>query len=332
MITDDAISRIIEKTSVQMSGIDQTALRVILEETLSCYTMQIKEGLEAVSDLPDKIKSYIDSMRLDGLSEKTIQNYEYHLRRFAENIRKPVTRITTADLRKFLAELVETRHLKNSTLETEKSILKSFFAWLEDEEYVAKSPAKKIKPTKVEKRIRKSINLEELELLRDACTTTRERCMLEMFFSTGVRLDELASINIPDLNWADNSIRVIGKGNKERIVYFSAKAKVYIKKYLSERGIHEAEALFINSKKPHGRLGHRSIEKEIKNIASKAGFTKSIYPHLLRHSFATQGLKAGVSINVIHDLLGHESLDTTLVYAQTDRDTAAYEYKKHLNQ
>ncbi len=332
MITDDAISRILVKTKEQMTGIDQDGLRIILEETLSCYIITIKEGLEAISDIPDKIRSYMENKRLDGLSEKTLHNNLYHLNRFASFVQKNVSTVTTADIRKFLSFLVETKHLKCTTLETEKSILKAFFLWLEDEEYIAKSPARKIKPSKVEKRLRKALTLEELELLRDACTTTRERCMLEMFFSTGVRLDELSKINIADLNWTDNSLRVIGKGDKERIVYFSAKAKVYLKKYLAERGIHETDALFINSKKPHGRLGHKSIEVEIKKIAGKAGINKSIYPHLLRHSFATQGLKSGVSINVIHDLLGHESLDTTLVYAQTDRDTAAYEYKKHLNQ
>lgn len=332
MITSDVIGHIIEKTQILMSGIDQSVLRNILEDVLNQYAIQVKPGYEPALDLQEKIQAYFDSMRLDGLSEKTIKNYKYHLDRFAEYMQKPASQITTADLRKFLSNLVDTRHIKNSTLESEKSILKSFFSWLEEEEYILKNPAKKIKPTKIEKRIRKAITLEELELMRDSCVTARERCMLELFFSTGVRLDEMNRMNISDLNWVDNSIRVIGKGNKERIVYFSAKAKVYIRKYLAERGISNSDALFIATKLPKERLGHRSLENEIKGIAKRAGIDKSIYPHLLRHTFATTGLKSGMSINVIHDLLGHESLDTTLVYAQTDQETAQYEYKKHLNQ
>ena len=180
--------------------------------------------------------------------------------------------------------------------------------------------------------MRKSLDLEELELLRDACITPRERCIVEVFYSTGVRLDELSEIDIEDINWTDNSIKVIGKGNKERIVYFSAKAKVYLKKYIANRWRFKDGALFIGSKKPYARLGHRAIQREIDKIAKRAGLTKNVYPHLLRHTFATQGLRSGASINVIHDLLGHESLDTTLVYAQTDIETAAYEYRKHINQ
>jgi integrase/recombinase XerD len=332
MITDDAISRIIARTKVEMTGVDQDALRVIMEDVLSSYDVTLKEGLEAVTDLPEKIKLYQDAKRLDGLSEKTLKNNAYHLNRFAKFLQKKVAAITTIDLRKFLAHLMETRNLKNTTLESEKSILKAFFAWLEEEEYIGKNPAKKIKPTKVDKRIRKALTLEELELMRDACTTTRQRCMFELFYSTGVRLDELHSVDIGHLNWQDNSIRVIGKGNKERVVYFSDRAKIYLKRYIAERGMLGTDALFITSRKPHARMGHKSIQNEIKAIARAAGISKSVYPHLLRHSFATQGLKSGMSLNVIHDLLGHEKLDTTLIYARTDQETAQYEYKKYHNQ
>lgn len=332
MITDDAISRILEKTEAEMTGIDQVALRRILGTVLNGYTLSIKEGCDEESDLTDKIRIYLNSLRLDGLSEKTIKNYGYKLRRFAGQVQKPVIRITTQDLRGYLAWVVETYKIKNTTLETEKSILRSFFGWLELEEFITKDPTKKIKATRVEKRIRRSLTVEELEQMRDACSTPRERCIFEMFFCTGVRLDELSKVDVTDLNWTDNSIRVIGKGNKERVVYFSDKSKLYIRKYLAVRGESESNALFIATKKPKARLGHRSLYNEIKAIAARAGFDKSVYPHLLRHSFATIGLKSGMSINVIHDLLGHQSLDTTLIYARLDQETARHEYRKHLNQ
>lgn len=332
MIKDDLISRVISKTREQMTGVDHEHLRIIMEDELNRYLITLKEGIDSESDIPAKLLLYTDTRRLDGQSELTIKNSGYRLNRFAAFVQKNVSEVSTADIRRYLSHVMETRSLKASSMETEKSTIKAFFSWLIDEEYIAKDPTKKIKPSRIEKRLRKSLDLEEIELLRDACTGSRERAMLELFFATGVRLDELSQIDAPDLNWVDKSIRVIGKGNKERVVYFSPKAGVYIKKYLLDRPKCETEALFVTSKKPHNRMGHRSIQREIRKIADKAGLSKDVYPHLLRHSFATQGLKSGMSINVIHDLLGHDSLDTTLIYAQTDRDTAAFEYKKHINQ
>ena len=332
MITDDAISMILGKTEAEMTGIDQVALRRILDEVFLRYDISLKEGMDSASDVPEKIRKYLDTLRIDGLSEKTIKNYEYHLIRFSQYVKKPIGHITVADLRSYLANLVSTRKIKNSTLEGEKSILKSFFLWLEIEEYIVKSPAKKIKPTKVERRVRHGLSIEELELMRDACATPRQRCMLELFFCTGMRLDELSNVDIDDLNWTDNSIRIIGKGNAERIVFFSAKAKVYIKKYLAVRGFTESSALFITSKLPKARMGHRSIQNEIKTIAIKAGIDRSVFPHLLRHSFASIGLNSGMSINTIQELMGHSKIDTTMIYARMDRENAKFEYKKYLNQ
>ena len=332
MITEDIVSNILQKTQERLPGIDQTALRRILEDTVACYDIKIKEGLGAPSDLTERIDAYLACRRLDGMSEATLMNYRYHLNRFARFVQKRTTTITTTDIRDYLADLVATRKLKNSTLETEKSILKAFFGWLEEEEYIVKSPAKRIRPTKTEKRVRRSLTLEELELMRDACRTPRERCMLELFFSTGVRLAELHRMNVSDFDWANNSVHVIGKGNKERVVYFSDKAKVHIKKYLAIRGSFKDPALFITSKSPHARMGRRSIEIEIARIAERAGLDKRVFPHLLRHSFATQGAKSGMSLQALHDLLGHSSINTTMVYVDEDPETAAYQHKRYLNQ
>ena len=332
MITDDVVSNILLETEEKMTGIDQVGLRRILEDVLCSYDVQIKDGHGKPSDLPDKIEAYLASRSLDGLSQATIVNYRYHLARFSRFVHKRVTTITTSDIRTYLADLVEKRHVKNTTLEGEKSILKSFFSWLEDEEYIKKNPAKKIRPTQVEKRVRKSLTLEELELMRDACQTPRERCMLELFYSSGMRLAELSSVDISMLNWPDNSICIIGKGNKERIVYFSEKAKVYIKKYLAVRGSFGSPALFTTSKSPHERMGRRSIEQEIGRIADRAKLDKHVFPHLLRHSFATQGSRSGMSITAIQDLMGHSKIETTLGYVDTDKEAAAYEHKRFLNQ
>ncbi len=332
MIVDDAIADILEQTQAKMKGIDQIALKQILQEVMFDYNLTVKEKVTIESDLPEKIEKYLSCGRLDGMSEETLKNYKYHLARFAHYVPKRTTVITTQDLREYLAKIVTLRKIKNSTLENEKSILKSFFSWLTEEEYITKSPAKKIKPTKCEKKVRNSLSIEELELMRDACKTPRQRCLLELFYSTGMRLAELCRINVNDLDWQNNSIKIIGKGNKERIVYFSDKSRIYIKKYLAVRGYFESQALFITSKSPHERMGRRSIEQEINKISDNANLEKRVFPHLLRHSFATQGSRSGMSLTSLHELMGHSKIETTLIYVDSDQETAAYEHHKYLNQ
>ena len=332
MITEDIISDILLQTTEQMTGIDQSALKRILEGTLLNYTITQKEGYGAASDVEEKIAKYLDCRKLDGISEQTILNYRYHLLRFSRYVQKRVSTITTQDIRSYLSDLMKTNNLKNSSLEGEKSILKSFFNWLETEEYIVKSPTKKIRPTKCPKKVRSSLTLEELEMMRDACKTPRQRCMLEIFFSTGVRLSELCQMDISDLDWQNNSMKVVGKGDKERIVYFSDKSRLHIKKYLAVRGSFESPALFITSKSPHERMGRKSVENEIKAIATAANLDKNVFPHLLRHTMATQGARSGMSVTSLHDILGHAKLDTTLIYIDSDQATSAYEHRKYLNQ
>lgn len=332
MVTDDVIAYILEQTQIRMGGIDQVILKQILQDTMFDYQIIPKEELEMESDLPEKIEKYLSCGQLDGMSPETLKNYRYHLVRFANYIQKRSSVITTQDIRQYLSNIVESRKIKNSTLEGEKSILKSFFSWLEDEEYIVKSPAKKIKPTRCIRKVRDSLSVEELELMRDACQSPRQRCLLELFYSTGMRLAELCQVNVDDLNWQNNSIKIIGKGNKERIVYFSDKSRIYIKKYLNVRGVFDSSALFITSKSPHKRMGRRSIEIEINKISDNAKLDKHVFPHLLRHSFATQGSRSGMSLTSLHQLLGHSRLDTTLIYVDADQETAAYEHRKYLNQ
>lgn len=332
MITEDIISTILAKTQDQMGGIDQIALRRILEDTMSSYNVQMKEGVGEVSDLPDKIAKYLSCRKLDGLSELTIKNYKYNLDRFAEFVQKRVTTITAQDIREFLSHLVETRNITNSTLETQKSILKAFFGWLETEEYITNSPTKKIRPTKCAKPIKKSLTIEELELLRNACKTPRQRCMLELFFSSGMRLAELHRVNIHDIDWQSNSIKIVGKGNKERVVYFSDKARLYIKKYLAVRGSFEDPALFIASKHPHARMGTRSIQQEINAIAENANVESHVHPHKLRRTFATFGSRSGMSLTSLRGILGHAKLETTMLYVDADQEAEAYEHSRYINQ
>jgi integrase/recombinase XerD len=185
----------------------------------------------------------------------------------------------------------------------------------------------KVKCTKEPKRMRHALTDEEMELLRQACKTDREKAILELLISSGCRLSEITQLNKDSLDWHERSFFVIGKGNKERQVYFSIKAKILLKKYLNSRKDVNS-ALFVCSKQPHGRLGNRAVEKEIKNIAARAGFDKSVYPHLFRHTYATEKINSGMPLPILQKLMGHSSADTTLVYAEISQENVQHEYKR----
>jgi integrase/recombinase XerD len=322
---DEVVIKLVGRLSLEFPDMDQIKVRNIAEEVLYKYDVIPQETSLVASDIEDKLQMYLAVKRLDGLSKKTLYNYENNLLIFASCLRKPLSSITTTDLRMFLVQ--RCKDMKPSSMNNQISILKSFFAWLHGEEYITKNPTLKIKQTKEPKRLRRALNDEEVENLRQACKTDREKALVELLVSSGVRLSEAIDIDIENINWYEMSLFVIGKGNKERKVYFSIKAKILIKKYLASR-TDSCPALFVSSRAPHGRIGGRAIEREIQKIAARAGFEKSVYPHLFRHSFATHNLNSGMSLPVLQHIMGHESPETTLIYAELNDETVRHEYKK----
>lgn len=332
MLKNEVVIKVLGKASLAMPEINQLQLRDILEEVLYTYEVTSKtKELAVINDIQDKIILFLASKKIDGLSDKSLYNYKLQLARFSSYMQKDIDKIETMDIRMFLGYLSKQNNLKQTSLSTTISILKSFFNWLEQEEYILKSPMRKIKQPKKQKNLRKALTIEELEVLRNACKTLRERALLEFIFSTGCRLSEISNIKIKDINWSNYSLKVIGKGSKEREVFFSAKAKIHLDSYLQSRK-DKSEWLFVSNKGEHTRLGNRSIQREVKNIAKRAKFSKSIYPHLLRHTMATLALSSGASLTSIQMLLGHEDLATTQVYAKLDKSSVREEYRKYLNQ
>lgn len=332
---EEVTIRLVGKLTLEVPQLDQLKIRNIIDEVLVNYEIQPIEKHLVVSDIEEKAQYFLATKKLEGASENTLYNYSLLLIKLASVIHKPVASITVVDMRIFLAIISKNKdgkEKKKGTMNTKISSLKSFFNWLENEEMLIKNPMAKIRGTKKEKHLRKALTQEELESLRDACKTTRQRCILEFLFSTGCRLSELVNVNIEDIKWDKQELSVFGKGSKERMVYINAKAALYIKKYLKEREHIDNLALFIASKYPFARLGRRSVEREIDKIAGYAGFKKSVYPHLVRHTTATLALKGGMNITSIQRILGHENLATTEIYAETDNTDVKYEYNKFLNQ
>lgn len=294
-------------------------------DILSMYDIRPSKIITENPDINQKMKLFVSAKRLEGLSELTLKGYQIELRIFAKHIHRPVEEVSTSDIRIYLGQFDK---LKISSISSKLSVLKSFYGWLADEEIISKDPAKKIKAPKKEKRLPKALNVEEFELLRENCKTLRERALVEVFYATGCRLSEVQGMNRSDINWQVMSAKVVGKGNKEREVFFSHKSFYHLKKYLLQRGDVE-DALFVTERKPYRRVSNRAIQREFKIIADRTGIKKSIHPHILRHTFATDLLNNGADLASVQALLGHEDPATTQIYAQVTDDKKRQAHKQY---
>lgn len=321
---EEAIIRLVGKLGLEFPELDQLKVRVIVEEIMYKYDVVTKETSLVASDVEDKLQMYLAVKRLEGLSERTLKNYNYNLIKFASIVKKPLAAINTNDLRMYLA--IRSKDMKASSLNGQINILKSFFGWLHSEEYIPKNPSTKLKQTKQPKRVREPLSEEEIEILRQACKTTREEALLEFAYSSGARLSEIVGIDVSTINWHERTVKVIGKGNKEREICFSTKAKILLLKYIKNRK-GQCEALFITERAPYGRVTGRAIQKEFKRISERTEINKAIYPHIFRHSFATHLLNKNVPLHIVQELMGHESSATTQIYAQTSRENVLHAYR-----
>jgi integrase/recombinase XerD len=285
-------------------------------------------ALVPINNLNEKLYLFLTAKKLDGLSPITLIDYKRQIMKFTSVMQKDIECITAMDIRMYLAMRAKSG-LKNSSMASIISVLKSFFSWLQCNDCIAKNPMLQIKTTKVDKYVRKALSLEELEMLRDACINPREKAMVEVFYSTASRLDEIQKLNKDDIDWSTGKVLVFGKGRKERPVYLNAKAKVYLWKYLNSRN-DTNEALFVSERQPHKRLGRRSIETTFSRLGLRAGITKAVYPHLVRHTTATNMLNNGASLAEVQRYLGHTSPATTQIYAQLDADAIQQSHKKHV--
>lgn len=327
---DEVINKILGKTSLniehfQANWQDQKKLREVLEEVLYNYEVQTKETSLITTDIDEKLQMFIACKRLDGISKRTLKNYYDEIKTFQNFLCKPVAIITANDVRYYLA--TKYRDCKETTKATKIYYLKSFFQWLFDEEYIERNIMNKIKAPKTPKRLRKALNSEETELLREACKTDRERSMLEMFICTGLRAEELTTLNISDLDFNNLTFRIIGKGNKERKLYFTAKCKILLQKYITSRQGNSI-ALFTSSRAPYQRLGKRAIQKEVNIIASRTNITRSVHPHLLRHGTATTLVNKNTPMPVVQSIMGHSSLATTQRYFEVNDSLVESEYRR----
>lgn len=281
---------------------------------------------EVHPDLAKKIEWYLAAKKLEGLSPATLEGYELELKIFSQKVKKKVENIKATDIRIYMSKFP---HLKKSSQGAKLQKIRSFFTWLVTEEIIDRNPAAKLKPPKEEKRMPKTLSIEELEILRESCQTLRQRALIELMYCTGCRLSEISQINHSDINFQTMSFTVIGKGDREREVYLSPKAKHHLLKYMNSR-TDNCEALFVTERKPYRRLTNRSIQDDIWRAAEAAGLKGKVSPHTLRRTFATLTLNNGAEITAVQELLGHSSPETTLRYARITEERKREQHRKYL--
>lgn len=318
----------LEKRLFSMVAGDSPITEEEIKGILKDYII-LRENEEEKSDLKKRITYYLGAKRIDGLSPRTLANYKYTLESFAQRINKSVSKITTDDIRGYITYLSEVRNLSETSLQTHISILRAFFGWLHTEEKIKKNPMLKIRSLKIDKKnARQALSVEELERLRDACKGYREKALVEFLVSSGCRLSEVAQLSMEDLNFNDRTVTVTGKGDKDRIVYFSVRARLMLQEYAKTRK--GGTGLFVSTKTPYLPLKQRAIQRIIHAISERAGLEARVHPHLLRHTFATHALNSGMDVTVIQRLLGHENIATTQIYATMNEDVIKHQYNKYV--
>ena len=290
--------------------------------------MTVNNDHPEMEDSHDLINSFIAAKRIEGCSEKTLKYYKTTIDVMVESVAKNVRHIQTEDLRAYFIRYQEKNHSGRVTIDNIRRILSSFFAWLEDEDYIIKSPVRRIHKVKTASSIKETYTDEELEKMRDNCEELRDLAIIDLLASTGMRVGEMVLLNRSDLNFTERECVVFGKGNKERIVYFDARAKLHLQEYLESR-TDENVALFVTLRAPHERIKIGGVEHRLRGIGRKLNIQK-VHPHKFRRTLATMAIDKGMPIEQLQRLLGHQRIDTTLQYAMIKQNNVKIAHKRYI--
>lgn len=312
---------------------DSEEILRIFDLTLQNYNVEPKENKKENynNDLPEMVNTYLICKQMSGLTDSTLKNYRLILKKFFNTVQKIPEQITANHIREFLYRYQQEKEVSRRTLDKYREYINRFFTWATEEGYLQTNPSRNVTPIKYEEKPREALTQLELEYLRQACATDRERAILEVLYSTGARVSELIQIKKSDINWYDRSVHLYGKGREHRISFLNAKAEVALNQYLETRK-DKNEYLFVSIKQPYHNLTKDAIEKIIRNISEKAfeHTRKKVTPHILRHTTATTALQSGMPIVDISKLLGHKSIDTTMIYAKTSLEDVQSGHRKHI--
>ena len=291
--------------------------------------VEIKQKYELSFDENyDYSEMFISAKKVEGCSERTLKYYKTTIDNMLAKIKKKVNNIETEDLRSYLAEYQDVNRCSKVTIDNIRRILSSFYSWLEDEDYIIKSPTRRIHKIKTLKTVKETYSDEDLEIMRDSCEESRDLALIDFLASTGVRVGELVNLNIKDIDFKNRSCIVLGKGSKQREVYFDARAKIHLQNYLSEREDNNP-ALFVSLLHPYNRLKISGVEIRLKELGQKINLTR-VHPHKFRRTMATKAIDKGMPIEQVQILLGHSKIDTTLEYAMVNQNNVKTSHKKFI--
>lgn len=327
----DIRTQVINNIMQSLTDIDQNYLdkiERILHIELNKYEMQERCTNMIVHDNSNLgfIRKFIATKRLEGKSEKTLERYRPELERLVNYLNKNISNINSYDLRLYLAMYKENRGVSNRTLENMRKTISSFFGWLHDEGFITHNPAKSVKQIKYEKVVRKPFSPVEREKIKNSCTSLRDLALTEFLYASGLRVSEVSSLNINDINFISREATVIGKGGKERTFYLSEICIDYLKQYLENRTDNN-NALFVSLKAPFNRLNKSGIESTLKKIGKKCG-VDNVHPHKFRRTLASDLVRKNVPMQDVAEILGHSDLRTTQVYVSLNQETVKYNYNK----
>ncbi len=323
--------KIIEEIVQQMLPYLDNAKLKKLQEVLECslYNCEISGKVTVAEDDSQKlIDSFVYAKRIEGCSEKTLKYYRTTIEAMVEAIDKGVRHMQTDDLRAYLTEYQEKHGSSRVTIDNIRRILSSFFSWLEDEDHILKSPVRRIHKVKTATNIKETYTDEELEKMRDNCTEIRDLAIIDMLASTGMRIGEMVLLNKADINFNERECVVFGKGDKERLVYFDARAKIHLQNYIDNR-VDENPALFVTLRAPYTRITIGGIESRLREMG-KALEIEKVHPHKFRRTLATMAIDKGMPIEQLQQLLGHRRIDTTLQYAMVKQSNVKQAHRKFI--
>ena len=322
------ISEITRQMIPYLDNAQMEQLQNVLQHAL--WNVQITSNEDGAQQ-PDKetnaelLDMFLSAKRVEGCSEKTLRYYETSIRRLFAAVDSHVTHMQTDDLRGYLSDYQQQTQCSKGNI---RRIMSSFFTWLEDENYILKSPVRRIHKIRSNKTVKETYTDEALETMRDQCGCLRDLAMIDLLASTGMRVGELVRLNRDDIDFENRECVVFGKGSKERPVYFDARTKIHLKNYLESRS-DDNPALFVSLLSPYNRLEISGVEVRLRKLGRKLGITK-VHPHKFRRTLATRAIDKGMPIEQVQRLLGHAKIDTTMQYAMVNQNNVKISHRKYI--
>lgn len=330
-MNDEFVNDVLRDMLAYLDNGQAEQLRRVLKHNLSGYEIQRKTDStteDASTENAQLTGAFLSAKRIEGCSEKSLSYYRKTIETMSEKIGKGITHITTNDLRSYLTDYQSERKSSKVTIDNIRRILSSFFSWLEDEDYILKSPVRRIHKVKTAVTIKETYTDEALETMRDHCDSLRDLALIDMLASTGMRVGELVLLNRDDINFEERECVVFGKGSKERMVYFDARTKIHLQNYLAQR-TDSNNALFVSLKAPYERLQIGGVESRLRELGKRLAIPR-VHPHKFRRTLATMAIDKGMPVEQLQRLLGHQRIDTTLQYAMVKQSNVKIAHRKYI--